>query len=272
MNNIFTSKFTLIMAGFGAVLSLLLSLFAGTSALQLLLRLLLSTLIMGGIAILIQFLITKFIPQEHLDILMKGGQNSDSSTDGNSTQNEESGATGSSIDYTDDSTLSVDELYQSEDEEASSPDTDYKPASRYSPSTSTSDDQDNIFPAHNSSDPDAGSADDDSDDSFKATDFSEAPRLKTGSEESTSSEDSRDEDDAPSPSPSASLEEKAIPFDDGPAGIPMNPSPKNTYEKGNTPPPTGGGGDVSFTVDNKKITTDPKIIAKAIRTVLYKDS
>lgn len=243
MQQFLTSRFTLLMAAFGAGLALLLNLISGAGIAALLIRTLVSALILAVVAFLIQWLIDRFIPREHLDILFKG---SSDSLPGQ-TENE----TGSRLDVTDDSALSPEELYSA----GADNDSDDEPVTRSSFSTPRASDSELLDTPPDFNRSAASPQDSDSSsDSFQETDFSQSPRVQPAREEMSETGFSSSETDASAPASSS--------FSDGDVKLPpMQPQAESTGQR-----------DVSFKVDNKKISADPKLIAKAIKTVLSRDS
>ncbi len=258
MQQYLTSKFTLILTAFGAALSIILNIASGTPALQLLFRTFISALILGGVAFLLQMLVARFIPQEHLDILFKGSSDQVPSLD-------DQEATGGKFDVTDDSELSAEDLYKSgsdDDEEIDN--------RSFSIPKKTNDEILNTTPKYNST---TGDTTDDggpaNPSSFQETDFSEAPRITPAAQDSS--------DSYSASSYSLGEEEKSIPLSGS-----GNMNTQDSDMDRPTPPSSGSSSsskyestsssESSFQVGNKKISADPKIIAKAIKTVLSRDS
>ncbi|RMG80827.1 MAG: hypothetical protein D6707_05780, partial [Bacteroidetes bacterium] len=221
------TKIIIAFAAFGASLSFLLSIFHAVSPFHLLLRILISAFILGGLSAIGQFLIFKFIPEENLNILLI-----------NNTKEDTENKKGLKIDVSDDSTINPEELYKNEDDISNK--TDNNDSELSSPTIPKEDialkeKESGVQKSIVIEEP-----------SFQSTDFTkEAPRIV----ENQSNYDKPDEETISNEL--NRLKEKAS------KNSPSSIKPHISSER-----------EVSFTVDNKKINTDPKIIAKAIRTVL----
>ena len=98
------NKITMAFAAFGAFLSLFLSLFHAVDPLHLLLRMLISAFILGGLVVVGQLIVFKFVPEEDLKILFSSKEDMTSAPP-------KTPAAGSKIDISDDSSMSAEELY-----------------------------------------------------------------------------------------------------------------------------------------------------------------
>lgn len=238
MKDLFTNKLMIIFAAAAAGLSLLLGLIAGVGAGRLILQTLLSGVLFGALGIGVTSLVKKFIPEDTLnELLGKSGTEAD---------------TGKNVDMTDDSEMSADELY------ASDGDGDSNSSGGNGMTFKIDEDGGDVPSAPPGYDDDsAGSS---GGDDFEETDFSSAPKVSSGSaEQDDDDEDTLSDEEALIKSEMNRMKEKAKSGESlGGVGLKESSSIKK-------------GSDGSFKVGNKKISADPKIIAKAIKTVLSRE-
>ena len=217
--NGFTIGFTV----FGAVLSLFMGLFSQAPFGVIAIRMLISAVVMGGIAIGIQLVVRNFIPEDQLQTLtgkkQDGGMPSSMMSENR-------------LDITEDDGMSAEELYS---------------ANESSESGMGSDGDSDDYTMSREERDETERADEESDSEFHATNYSsEAPRVRQS--ESNSSGESGEVD--------YMKEERKRQMS----------ASSSRMESGRE-----SNGDVSFKSKDKKIIADPKIIAKAIKTVMSRE-
>ncbi len=241
MKNILMSKITLIAAVGGAVLALLLGLFSGVDFISIIIRMLIAGLVLGGAALGLQIVFPKLIGEEAMKVLFPnwdGGENSDPLADDSQSKPR--------VDITDDSEMSADDLYSGgEPMESSSHDsrsTDFTDDSGYPDDHVSS----NTPPSQNQQ--------------FRELDFeSSAPKVYP-KEEDMGHIAHQEEDGG-----SGNGDYVADEFNRLKERAKESPAQDSSEFK------ESNSSDAVFKVKNTRITADPKIIAKAIKTVMNRD-
>lgn len=234
MLDLIKSKLVLYSAAFGAVFSLILGLVSGVHVTTLLVRVLISGIAMGALALGLQVLIKKFIPAEDIDALL--GRNKSGDTAGY----DDKSVPGRKIDITDDDDMTADEIYQ---------------ADRFGKVPS-----DDAEPNYGRAEEEAPISEP-GESTFRETDFNEMPRVQASGIETFGDEmDKEIKAEAPTDEKEEMIRGELDRLKEQSRGEPAS-SPAESRPKG----------DGSFKVGNTKVNADPKIIAKAIRTVLHRD-
>ncbi|NPU99826.1 MAG: hypothetical protein HPY53_00435 [Brevinematales bacterium] len=240
MKDVLLSKITLIAAVGGMFLALLLGIFAGVDFVSILIRMLIAGVLLGGAALGIQLLLPKFIGDDAMKTLFPnwGGGGGEESAISDSSSS-------SRVDITDDSEMNADELYSGGGEPDDSP--------GYSGSMSGTSDEDGNSGGDKSVPPTTNKQ-------FRELDFeSDAPKVYP-----------KDED-------MGHIDHHEESGSSG-SGDYVTDELNRMKERAKEGPPqetsnfTGNDATSSvFKVKNTRITADPKIIAKAIKTVMNRD-
>jgi hypothetical protein len=243
MINYLKSKLTIGFAIFGAGFSLVLGAISRIPVVPLLIRVLVSGFVMGGVGILILVLTKRFLPEEEIkEVFSKDEKSIGAAHKVNA----------SKLDVVDDSEITPEDLIEDvEDNEFLG----LNAAGINKKNAMYADDEieeiDIEKKTQNMSKPPERARSD-----FKEISFEDAPRVYVGDSPAEREEETPVSQDDLIKSELDRLKEKAK---------------GGTTELENFSQSHRTGGDSSFTIGNKKISADPKLIARAIKTVLKRD-
>lgn len=238
MLNILKSKIIIYFAIFGAAFSFLLAIFSGVSVFWIVIRIFAGGILMGSLGFGLDFFLRQSLSDEDYKALFnKAPQADNPATVGPK-----------NIDVIDEADLSPEQEYQN----LYAQDSDQKPADMQN---LTGVPEENTYaqttsPGADESDFTAGATAPSTGREFKEEDLSAAPRV---SPKSSFSDDEGLDNSSLAQNELAKSESAGIPF------------------KGPQLSASTSDGSVKFNVGKKKITADPKVIAKAIKTVLQRD-
>lgn len=245
MLNILKSKIIIYFAIFGAAFSFLLAVFSGVSVFWLVIRIFAGGILMGSLGFGLDFFLRQSLSEDDYKTLF----NKAPRAEGPAPENPKN------IDITDDLNLS--------------PENEYK--NMYSQESGQKKDElQNLtgVPEENMyAQPTSPTADE--------SDFVSGPSIPQAPQGMSSGNEFKEEDLTAAPRVSEKTFEPREGVDDGlsPAQNELARNESLGYQSGNkfSNTPSVGDGTVKFNVGKKKITADPKVIAKAIRTVLQRD-
>lgn len=246
------NKLTIYFAIFGAGLSFVIGIISGIGVIWIIVRVLVSAVVMGLIAVGIQFLVKKYMPEDEVKKLFVKTEETESNEAELPTRHNDK----PTIDITDDSQMTPEEILQNTVlEDVDSVKTE---AGLSSITTDTEVSQD--IPLENASEQ-AKEQTNEQHPAFEETSFDDSPRVYVH-------EDNQNID--------SSYNDNSIDKNtDDVVANELNKLKERTKQqnKNNSvvKAASGNSGEASFNIGNKRIHADPELIAKAIKTIVHRD-
>ncbi|OHD54902.1 MAG: hypothetical protein A2Y33_16150 [Spirochaetes bacterium GWF1_51_8] len=238
IKDLLLNRFTLIMGGLGIMITLIFGIAAGVEFGSIIIRMLIGGILMGGVAMGILFLLPKFIGDENLKVLFPNWNSGDG---GGSGESAEEGESQPRVDITDGGDMTVDDLYADGVESR---------GESYS-SAGHPDDMDST-PVSKTN--------------FKESNFeNELPRVYQKEESAGGQTVADDTDDSSGSSGGDYASEEFGKLQERAKAPPSQIQNDQADYRG------GDQKSSVFNVGKTKITADPAIIAKAIKTVMNRD-